>query len=259
MSGATNGSRARGPGTANSTTNGETMAKKKTIRNKPKSTISNKEDAVRKRGSKRAAQAAPEAGLRGRRPVKKIEAATARAPQEHDEVPSLCKLILPTPGPGPETESTHSSATETHERAGNESPEPQVVATGISDPRLPQVPTTLVRRDRHGVAQCECTVGPDGIFYNGQRYRSLSGAASAASKELGLNPVVNGYVFFQLVKPPRTRMGDVERLKNMGKRYEEHLGALLAGRPGESPDDAVKNESEAHAERVARILSICRV
>lgn len=234
------------------------MSKKKSVKNKPKSTISNKETALNKRGTKRAAQAAPEPALRGRRPVKKIEAGTGQSPQNHDDVSRSTTPALSTLAAAPETESTHDEATETYESgAVNESPETEIVVPSTCDPRLPQVPTTLVRRDRHGVAQCECTVGPDGIFYNGQRYRSLSGAASAASKDLGLNPVVNGYVFFQLIKPARTRMGDLERLQNMGKRYEEHLDALLAGRPGEPPNDAVKNESEAHAERVARILSIC--
>ncbi|MDX2023264.1 MAG: hypothetical protein SF187_23725 [Deltaproteobacteria bacterium] len=125
-----------------------------------------------------------------------------------------------------------------------------------ADPRLPQVPTTLVRHDRHGVVLCECSVGPDGIFYKGQQYGSLSGAASAASKDLGLNPVVNGYVFFGLEKPARERTSDVERLKRLGQRYEELFGAMLMARAPEAAGDSIKEEIKAHKERLQKILAL---
>ncbi|MDX2023265.1 MAG: hypothetical protein SF187_23730 [Deltaproteobacteria bacterium] len=95
-----------------------------------------------------------------------------------------------------------------------------------------------MRRDRRGVVQWEYSVGPAGIFYNGRKFQSLSGSASAASKDLGLNPVVNGYVFFQLAKPARAKLGDVERQRRIGSRYEEQLGAMRMARAGEEPDMA---------------------
>jgi len=55
------------------------------------------------------------------------------------------------------------------------------------DPRLPAPGTLLQKRDRHGAVRCECTVEEGGIRYAGKVYRSLSAAAMAAVKDLGLN------------------------------------------------------------------------
>ena len=232
---------------------GKTMSKKKMPTKKPKSAADSKGKVAIKRGTKPASQDASEVALRAPpRRAKKGKAAILLSPKVHEERPSAKTLPLPDPGIAltqDEDKKTYQGDV-SHEVAGSQS-----MRLGAGDPRLPQVPTTLVRRDRHGVAQCECTVGPDGIFYNGRQYRSLSGAASAASKDLGLNPVVNGFVFFNLSKPARTRMGEVERLQRIGKRYEEYLGALLAAR--QLPDEAVKKESTEHAERVVRILEVC--
>jgi hypothetical protein len=228
------------------------MSTKKTGAKKPKSTRKGK--VAIKRGTKHSAKAASEAKSRNRGRVKKGEELTARSAEVHDEITSDIAAPLPTPG----VEPPQDADIEIEEGvAGNEGAGAQQIRLGAIDHRLPQVPTTLVRRDRHGVVQCECTVGPNGILYNGRTYRSLSGAASAASKDLGMNPVVNGFVFFHLAKPARGRVSDVERLQRIGKRYEEQLGAMLSGRSGEPPDEAVKNESAAHAERVVRILAVC--
>lgn len=40
--------------------------------------------------------------------------------------------------------------------------------------------------DRHGSVRCECTVEDGGVRYAGKVYRSLSAAAMAAAKDLGL-------------------------------------------------------------------------
>ena len=55
------------------------------------------------------------------------------------------------------------------------------------DPRLPAAGTVLQKRDRHGAVRCECTIEEGGIRYAGKVYRSLSAAAMAAAKDLGLN------------------------------------------------------------------------
>ena len=254
MSGATNGVLAARPQIVNSTTYGENMPNKKKVTKKVNSATS-KDKALRKSGNKGPVQAVRAVTSRSRGAVSHTGPTTSPPLTPDDK--ELLVAITP-PLPTHEAEAPGDAGLPTDEEpARDEGSTTRLGASGATDPRLPQVPTTLVRRDRHGVVQCECTVGPEGIFYKGQKYRSLSGAASAASKDLGLNSVVNGYVFFHLAKPARARMGDVERLQTMGKRYEEHLGALLARRLGAAPDDAVMQESAAHAERVARILMVC--
>lgn len=72
------------------------------------------------------------------------------------------------------------------------------------DPRLPAPGTVLQKRDRHGAVRCECTVEEGGIRYADKVYRSLSSAAMAAAKNLGLtNKTQNGFTFWGLSKPPR--------------------------------------------------------
>src|SRR5207302_9311719 len=61
------------------------------------------------------------------------------------------------------------------------------------DPRLPPVGTILQKRDRAGATRCECTIEEGGIRYNGELYKSLSGTAMVAAKDLGLvNKTQNG-------------------------------------------------------------------
>ena len=89
-------------------------------------------------------------------------------------------------------------------KATTQDPVPESKGTApasASDPRLPAVGTVIQKRDRHGVIRCECTVEEDGIRYAGTLYRSISSAALAAARDLGLrNKSENGYVFWGLVK-----------------------------------------------------------
>ena len=67
---------------------------------------------------------------------------------------------------------------------------------------LPKVGTVIVKRDRDGKVRAKCTVAEDGqIRYAGKLYRSLSGAAVAACKTLGLHtPTINGWTFWDVPK-----------------------------------------------------------
>ena len=66
-------------------------------------------------------------------------------------------------------------------------PEPKGTAPSPeADPRLPAVGTVIQKRDRHGVVRCECTVEKDRIRYGRTPYRSISSAALAAARDLGL-------------------------------------------------------------------------
>jgi hypothetical protein len=96
------------------------------------------------------------------------------------------------------------------------------------DPRLPAPGTLLQKRDRHGAVRCECTVEEDGIRYAGKVYRSLSAAAMAAAKDLGLtNKTQNGFVFWGLSKPPRKPGDPLVTLERAWERYHGNVVALV--------------------------------
>jgi hypothetical protein len=96
------------------------------------------------------------------------------------------------------------------------------------DPRLPAVGTLLQKRDRHGAVRCECTVEGGGIRYAGKVYRSLSAAAMAAAKDLGLNnKTQNGFAFWGLSKPPRRPSDPLVALDHAWERYHGNVEALV--------------------------------
>jgi hypothetical protein len=96
------------------------------------------------------------------------------------------------------------------------------------DPRLPAVGTTIEKRDRHGDVRCKCTVEEGGIRYEGKVYASLSGAAMAAAKDLGLkNKTQNGYIFWGLSKPPRPASDPIQGLERAWERYRDRVEALV--------------------------------
>lgn len=71
----------------------------------------------------------------------------------------------------------------------------------VRDPRLPEPGTVIQKRDRQGNVRCECTVEADGVRYNDTLYRSLSAAAMAATKDLGLGGrTANGFTFWARVR-----------------------------------------------------------
>jgi hypothetical protein len=98
------------------------------------------------------------------------------------------------------------------------------------DPRLPAVGTTIEKRDRHGTVRCRCTVETGGVRYAGKVYSSLSGAAMAAAKDLGLkNKTQNGYIFWGLAKPPRAVRDPIEAVELAWQRYRNRVEALVKG------------------------------
>ena len=96
------------------------------------------------------------------------------------------------------------------------------------DPRLPAPGTMLQKRDRHGAVRCECTIEAAGIRYAGKVYRSLSAAAMAAAKDLGLNnKTQNGFTFWGLTKPPRAPRDPLAALERAWERYHGNVTALV--------------------------------
>lgn len=132
-------------------------------------------------------------------------------------------------------------------------PSPAHSAAPLLDSRLPAVGTTLVKRDRRGAVRCECTIEADGIRYAGTLYPSLSAAASAAAKHLGLRAAVNGFSFFQIIKANRPAMSPSERLRRIGERYEERAREYLATMTAET-DEALHAELEKHVTTVRRLF-----
>ncbi len=99
------------------------------------------------------------------------------------------------------------------------------------DPRLPAPGTVLQKKDRQGNVRCECTVEEDGIRFKGTIYRSLSAAAMAASKDMGLGGrAQNGFLFWGLVKQGPREKDPVAALEHAWERYRARAeGILKAG------------------------------
>jgi hypothetical protein len=94
------------------------------------------------------------------------------------------------------------------------------------DERLPPVGTVLRKVDRHGNVRCECTIEEGGIRYNGTLYKSLSAAAIAATKDMGLkSKTMNGWSFWGLTKPARPLRDTLESLERAWERYRQHAAA----------------------------------
>ena len=105
---------------------------------------------------------------------------------------------------------------------------PTSAAPRTRDPRLPAPGTLLQKRDRHGAVRCECTIEAAGIRYAGKVYRSLSAAAMAAAKDLGLNnKTQNGFTFWGLTKPPRAPRDPMAALERAWERYHGNVTALV--------------------------------
>jgi hypothetical protein len=105
---------------------------------------------------------------------------------------------------------------------------PAPIAPQTPDPRVPAPGTLLQKRDRHGAVRCECTVEADGIRYAGKVFKSLSAAAMAAAKDLGLtNKTQNGFVFWGLSKPPRQPSDPLVAIERAWERYHGNVEALV--------------------------------
>lgn len=99
-------------------------------------------------------------------------------------------------------------------------------APGERDPRLPPVGTVIIKRDRQGNERARCTIVDDGVEYGGTSYRSISAAAMAAARDLGLaSKTQDGYAFFGLKKgAPRAAKKDaVGSLEKAWERYRDRV------------------------------------
>lgn len=96
------------------------------------------------------------------------------------------------------------------------------------DARLPAVGTVLKKVDRNGNERVRSTIVEGGIDYAGATYASLSGAAMAAAKDLGLtNKTQNGFVFWGLSKPPRRPSDPLLTLERAWERYHDSIESIV--------------------------------
>ena len=107
------------------------------------------------------------------------------------------------------------------------------------DPRLPAAGTVLQKRDRHGTVRCECTVEDGGrIRYKGAVYSSLSGAAMAAAKDIGLGGgAQNGWTFWGITKAGR-KTDPLVAFERAWERYRGNAEQLV--KTGISDDNRSK-------------------
>jgi hypothetical protein len=106
-----------------------------------------------------------------------------------------------------------------------------------SDPRLPAVGTVIVKKDRHGTERVRCTIVEGGVEYGGTTYKSISSAAQAAAKDLGLaSKTQDGYSFWGLKKgtPRPAKKNPVEAVQAAWERYHERAAAAAKAAEGEN-------------------------
>ena len=115
------------------------------------------------------------------------------------------------------------------------------------DTRLPVNGTVLQKRDRQGAVRCECVIVDGGVQYRETIYRSLSAAAVAAAKDLGLAAkAMNGFTFWGLSKPAR-QTGPLAMLEKAWTRYWSHLESTLEGAKGDEYREPVLTTIQRHA------------
>jgi hypothetical protein len=179
-----------------------------------------------------------------KQPGTKTAKATPAPKAKPKPVPSQTKAkkpaeAKPKKATPPETPAQEAPAAPNVTRAATPATKPAPTAPQTPDPRLSAPGTLLQKRDRHGAVRCECTVEAGGVRYAGKIYKSLSAAAMAAAKDLGLtNKTQNGFVFWGLSKPPRAARDPMVGLERAWERYHGQVLALLKG--GVTDDNRVQ-------------------
>jgi hypothetical protein len=125
-------------------------------------------------------------------------------------------------------------------------------STGLAerDQRLPPVGTVIRKLDRHGALRCEVKVVEGGFEYKGELFKSLSGAACAAAKDLGIHGQVNGFVFWGIVKEPRAK-NPVQAIEKVWERYSARVKAIAGAGLDAGTKKQVAELLEDHRTKIA--------
>jgi len=128
------------------------------------------------------------------------------------------------------------------------------LAPAALDSRLPPPGTLLQKLDRHGAVRCECTIEEGGIRYAGTLYRSISAAAMAAAKDLGLaNKTQNGFSFWSLTKPSRPPKDPLQALERVWERYHGQVETIAKSATDESRSQ-IAAAIGSHAKAIESLL-----
>lgn len=134
---------------------------------------------------------------------------------------------------------------------------PAAAAMQSADSRLPPVGTVLRKQDRRGKVRCECVVEEGGFRYAGTVYRSLSAAAVAASRDLGLRTTsANGFGFWGLSKSARGGARGRDPLKVLDRawtRLRTSINGLLSDDVPAEARSRVLAVVHEHAQTLARL------
>ena len=132
--------------------------------------------------------------------------------------------------------------------------QPKPAREQVRDPRLPEPGTVIRKLDRQGNVRCECTVEADGVRYNDTLYRSLSAAAMAAAKDLGLGGrTQNGFTYWGLSKPPRKGVDPVASLEKAWQRYRDRLHATISNGINDENRERVRGLVKQHSKAIAEL------
>jgi hypothetical protein len=119
------------------------------------------------------------------------------------------------------------------------------------DQRLPPVGTVIRKLDRHGAVRCEVEVVEGGFEYKGEFFKSLSGAACAAAKDLGIHGQVNGFVFFGIVKQDAKARNPVQAIERVWDRYNARVKAIAGAGLDAGTKKQVAELLEEHRAKIA--------
>lgn len=167
--------------------------------------------------------------------AKKGKTATRKPGAKEKDQPTDV-LAGPTESESPATATAESAATvetpvaNTSENASvtSTASEKPAATAATSDSRMPAIGTVLQKQDRQGTLRCECEVVEGGVRYGGAVYRSLSSAAVAAAKDLGLAAkALNGFTFWGVTKPARAARDPLAALQRAWDRYQSTVESAV--------------------------------
>jgi hypothetical protein len=119
------------------------------------------------------------------------------------------------------------------------------------DPRLPPIGTVIRKLDRHSAVRCECKAVEGGFEYKGELFKSLSGAACAAAKDLGIAGAQNGFVFWGIVKPDARAKNPVQAIEKVWERYNARVKAIAGAGLDAGTKKQVAELLEEHRTKIA--------